>query len=161
MKDFMTNDDPLLDEEGWTELLRQERSLRWRQIRYGVFKTKGIGYYVEQSPYHDSENVDTEILHDLADPSSYEMTLHKLLSGHEDIYASPAMCKDELYRANYDNAYFKMEINKRRGSINNKYKRKVKLAKINIKDSRKLKKVLIKLKEERDMELNQLINLQL
>lgn len=161
MKDFMTNDDPLLDEEGWTELMREERSLRWRKIRYGVFKTKGVGYYVEQHPYVDFDNVDNEILHDLADPLGCDTTLQKLLSGHEDVHATPAIHRDETYRANYDDAFFKMEINKRKGSINNKYNRKVKEAKSTIKDSRKLRKVLNKLKQERDMELNRVINLPL
>ena len=160
MKDFMTNDDPLLDEEGWTELMRQQRSLQWRKIQYGVFKNHNQGYCVEENRYVDFDNVDTEILHDLADPLACDTTLQKLLSGHEDVNASPLYYKEEKY-GNYDDSYFKIAINSRRGSINNKYNRKIKEAKSTIKDSRKLRKVLNKLKQQRDTELKNLINLQL
>lgn len=160
MKDFMTNDDPLLDEEGWTELMTQERSLRWRQIKYGVFRNKGLGYYVEEKPYVNFDEVDTELLHDLADPLACDMTLKKLLSDTEDIYATPVSYVAEVY-GNYDDAFLRMEMNRRKGSIRMKYKRKIQEAKSTIKDSRKLKKVLSKLKQEREKELNELINLQL
>jgi hypothetical protein len=160
MKDFMTNDDPLLDEEGWTELMRQERSMNYRKIRYGVFKSRGLGYSVEEKPHINFDEVDTEILHDLADPLACDMTLQKLLSDTEDIYATPSRYETDPF-GNYDDAYFKIEMNSRKGSINTKYNRRVKEAKSTIKDSRKLRKVLNKLKQERDIELNQLINLQL
>ena len=160
MKDFMTNDDPLLDEEGWTELMRQQRSLQWRKIKYGVYQNHRQGYSVEESRHVDFDNVDTEILHDLADPLTCDTTLQKLLSGHEDVNASPLYYKEEKY-GNYDDSYFKMAMNSRRGSINSKYNRKIKEAKSTIKDSRKLRKVLNKLKQERDTELKNLINLQL